>query len=129
MKAWHNDSLEQKIVHNIQQRSLYRTQLLTTDNNVQQCTCISEAYRGLSIMGAVLFQKPFLFKISKDTEAYFKAKITRHGKWKHSPYTVSMLSYETWFCCLTIFTDKSYVINALKRLKCEDTSSCTNNQS
>ena len=62
MKAWHTDSLEQKIVHNLQHRSLYRTQQLTTDHNVRQCTCIYEADRGLSIMGAVLFQKPFLFR-------------------------------------------------------------------
>jgi hypothetical protein len=29
----------------------------------------------------------------------------------HSPYTASFLSNETWFCCLTIFTNKSYVIH------------------
>jgi hypothetical protein len=62
MKAWYTDSLEQKIVLNLQQKSLYRTKLLTTDHNVRKCTCISEADRGLCIMGAVLFQKPFLFR-------------------------------------------------------------------
>ena len=34
-------------------------------------------------MEAVFVQKPFVSHISKDTDAQFKAKITRHGKTKH----------------------------------------------
>ena len=43
MQARHTDLPKQKILHNLQQRSLYRIQQLTTDNTVRQCTCISEA--------------------------------------------------------------------------------------
>jgi hypothetical protein len=38
------------MLHNLQHRSLYRIQQLTTDNNVRQCTCISEADPELSIV-------------------------------------------------------------------------------
>jgi len=57
----HTDSLKQKILHNLKQRSLYRIQQLTTDHTVRQCTCISEADPDISIRGPVLFQKPFFF--------------------------------------------------------------------
>ena len=83
MKIWHTDSRKQNIVHNIQQRPLYRIQQLTTDNTVRQYTCISEVDPDLSIMRVVLFWKPFVLDISKDTETYFKAKITSHGKKKN----------------------------------------------
>ena len=41
---------------------LYRIQQMTTDHTGRQCTCISEVYPDLSIMGVVLFQKQFFFK-------------------------------------------------------------------
>jgi len=64
----HTDSLKQKILHNLKQKSLYCIQQLTTDHTVRQCTCISEADPDPSIMWAVLFQKPCFLEISKDTE-------------------------------------------------------------
>ena len=39
-----------EMLHNLQHRSLYRIQQLTTDHNVRQCTCISEADPDLSII-------------------------------------------------------------------------------
>jgi hypothetical protein len=45
------------MLHNLQHRSLYRIQQLTTDHNVRHCTCISEVDPDLSIKGAILFQK------------------------------------------------------------------------
>ena len=48
---------KQKILHNLQQRSLYRIQQLTTDHTVRQCTCISEADPDISIRGC-----PFYFR-------------------------------------------------------------------
>ena len=39
-----------EMLHNFQHRSLYRIQQLTTDHNVRQCTCISEADADLSII-------------------------------------------------------------------------------
>ena len=50
------------MLHNLQHRSLYRIQQLTTDHNMRHCTCISEVDPDLSIKGAILFQKPFFFK-------------------------------------------------------------------
>ena len=50
------------MLHNLQHRSMYRIQQLTTDHNVRHCTCISEVDPDLSKKGAVLFQKPFFFK-------------------------------------------------------------------
>ena len=71
----------QHILRNLQHKSLYLIQQLTTNHTVRQCTCISDPDSDLSIKRAVLLQKPFIcFKISKDTETYFKANITRHGK-------------------------------------------------
>jgi hypothetical protein len=50
------------MLHNLQHRSLYRIQQLTTDHNVRHGTCISEVDPDLSIKGAVLFQKPFFLR-------------------------------------------------------------------
>ena len=57
------------ILPNLQKKSLYRIQQLTTNHTVRQCTCIPDADPDFSIKRAILFQKPFIcFKISKDTE-------------------------------------------------------------
>jgi hypothetical protein len=66
MQARHTDLPKQKILHNLQQRSLYRIQQLTTDHTVRRCTCISEADLDISIKGkgrggTFYFQKPFFF--------------------------------------------------------------------
>jgi hypothetical protein len=45
----HTDSPKQEIWHNLQQRSLYRIQQLTTDHIVRQCTYISKADPDISI--------------------------------------------------------------------------------
>ena len=50
------------MLHNLQNRSLYRIQQLTTDHNVRQCTCITEVDPDLPIKGAVLFHKPFFLR-------------------------------------------------------------------
>ena len=50
------------MLHNLQHRSLYRIQQLTTDHTVRQCTSISEVDPDLSMKGAVLFQKQVFFK-------------------------------------------------------------------
>ena len=72
------------ILRNLQHKSLYLIQQLTTNHTVRQCTCIPDADSDLSFKRAVLFQKPFIcFKISKDTETLFNANITRHGKKKN----------------------------------------------
>ena len=68
MQARHTDSPKQKMLHNLQQRSLYRIQQLATDHTVRQYTCISEVDPDLFIMRVVLFWKPFVLEISKDTE-------------------------------------------------------------
>ena len=68
MQARHTDLPKQKMLHNLQQRSLYRIQQLTTDHTVRRCTCISEADLDISIKGkgrggTFYFQKPFFFFI------------------------------------------------------------------
>ena len=62
MKARQPYSLKQTILHNPQQRLLYRIQQLTTEHTVRQCTCIPELDQDLSIMGVVVFPKPFFFR-------------------------------------------------------------------
>ena len=69
IKAWYNYSLKQKMLHNLQYKSLLRIEQLTTNHTVRQCTCISEEEPDLSIMGAVLVQTSFVLEISKDIEA------------------------------------------------------------
>ena len=51
MKVWHTYSPKQKILHNPQQRSLYRLHKLTANHTVRQCTCISKADPDISIRG------------------------------------------------------------------------------
>ena len=68
MEIRHTDSRKQKTVHNLQQRPLCRIKQLTTDHTVRQYTCISEVDPDLSIMKVVIFWKPFVLDISKDTE-------------------------------------------------------------
>jgi hypothetical protein len=66
MQARHTDLPKQKMLHNLQQRSLYRIQQLTTDHTVRRCTCISEADLDISIKGKgrggdVLFSETIFF--------------------------------------------------------------------
>jgi hypothetical protein len=69
MKVWHTYSPKQKILHNLQQRSLYRLHKFTTDHTVRQCTNISEAGPDISIRGIRFISETIFFKeISKDTE-------------------------------------------------------------
>jgi hypothetical protein len=37
-KAWYNYSLKQKMLHNLQYKSLLRIEQLTTNHTVRQCT-------------------------------------------------------------------------------------------
>jgi hypothetical protein len=69
MQARHTDLPKQKILHNLQQRSLYRIQQLTTDHTVRRCTCISEADLDISIKGKgrggrFIFRNHFFFLLN-----------------------------------------------------------------
>ena len=48
-----------EMLHNLQHRSLYRIQQLTTDHNVRHGTCISEVDPDLSIKGPFYFRNHF----------------------------------------------------------------------
>ena len=63
------------ILRNLQHKSLYLIQQLTTTHTVRQCTCIQDADSDLSIKGAVLFQKTFFFKYQKITRRDSKRKL------------------------------------------------------
>jgi hypothetical protein len=86
MQARHTDLPKQKILHNLQQRSLYRIQQLTTDHTVRRCTCISEADLDISIKGKGRGGGRFIFR----NHFFFLLNIKRYRD------VIQSENYKTW---------------------------------